>query len=403
MLAAEDADLVRIHEEGDTRIAVLANGFECAFSVCWPPASRLIVDLFLQEWKGSTGPIHSRLEAAFAIARKRFAADAPGLITEAADFPDEVPSAVLLAVAQVGTTAHAAWIGGDIAILARGFGAAGATVPHTLREEYARAHPKQAADLDAVPNAVLRTIGPRAADQDPAASSRFELEPGDTLLLLSKAAFRGPGVSVEQAAFAAAAHASPAVLAERLADLAFANEDSPYAAVAVLRLDPFSVGDRIEALINEYEPDPNHGEWLGDWAREHRALPVSFDMGGVLSMRPDGSVVGVAWDDPRRSACEKTSCAAHLAALIGASRTYPALEALAPKRPEGAPSCSCCASTDSRPAAKRGCELCWYLGWRPPEPPPWFQRPLGAASSTASESRPAGSREPWWRRVFGRG
>jgi hypothetical protein len=254
VLAGQSADVVRIVEDGDAWLAVLANGYECGFSTCWPPASRLILDLFLEAWATSSGPVPDRLHAAFDGARKRFADEAATLITQDADFPDDLPSATLLAVANEGTTVHAAWIGGDTAMLARGFRVVGETTPHTMREQYKREHTNETTDLSAIPNVLLRTIGPRATEQDAPTFAAFEVEAGDTVILLSRAHFRGTCVPAGEAAFAAAVYACPEVLAARLGDLAFANEDSPYAAVAIIRFDAFDVGPEIDRLIDEFEP-----------------------------------------------------------------------------------------------------------------------------------------------------
>ena len=237
MLPGQASDIVRVREDGGVHLALLANGYQGSFSTCGPPASRLILDLFVDEWAGSSGPVRDRLRDAFERSRRRFAARAPSLVTPDTDFPDDLPAAVLLAVAIEGTAVHAAWIGGDVAILARGSSAASETTPHTLRERFRRDHRGNDADLDNVPNILVRTIGAGSPDQDPPDFMVMEATAGDAIILLSRANLGGPCVTVEEAAFAAAAHASPAVLAERLAELAFANTDSAYAAVAVLRLD----------------------------------------------------------------------------------------------------------------------------------------------------------------------
>jgi hypothetical protein len=387
-LAGQAIDLVRVREDGGVHLALLANGFECGFSTCWPPASRLALDLFVEDWAATSGLVEDRLADAFERCRRRFAAQAPSLVGPDAEFPDDLPGAVLLAVAIEGKRVHAAWIGGDIAILARGFHSAGATTPHTLRAQFKRENTAHPGDLADVPNVLVRTIGPRSPDQDPPAFSTFAARGGDTVILLSEANFRGRGVPIDEAAFAAAAHANPAVLAERLAELAMANEDSPYAAAAVLRLDGVDVSAEIDRLIDEYRPDPRHGEWLRDWSQEHRALPVYFDMGGVAGLKRDCSVVAVAWDDPEHSTLEETSAADHLTAIVGASRTYATLATLAPRRPPDAQDCPHCDSDN-----RRGCAWCCYLGWCPPARPAWFHRPLGFQSPI--ETKKATPHRPW--------
>ncbi len=111
------------------RLALLANGYDCGFSTCRPPASRLILDLFLHEWSSSSGPVRGRLVATFEAARRRFLAEAPLLVTPDADFPDDLPDATLLAVAIEGTAVHVSWIGGDQGVVAHGFRAIMSTTP----------------------------------------------------------------------------------------------------------------------------------------------------------------------------------------------------------------------------------------------------------------------------------
>gem|GEM_PF-1380101 len=364
--------MIRVHVDANgVVLALLANGFDSGFSTCWPTGSRLVLDLFVDAWTSSSGSTSSRLASSVGRSREQFVTAVPNLVGDQ-NLDIDPPGATLLAVAVEGARIHAAWIGGDKALLARGFEAVGRTTPHTLLEQFKRQYPDQAQNLDAIPNVVVRSFGPRA-DQDPPDVTVFDAQAGDTLLLLSKAALSGPCLPPEEAAFAAAAYASPAALAERLADVAFRNEKTPFAAVVALRFDAVDVSAELDRLIAAYEPDPGHGAWLRAWARTERALPVSFDMGGVIGLRRDGSVVSVAWDDPG-STREETSDAAHLATTIGASRKYPALRTLAAVRPPHAKACPHCEEFRVSTSGAEGCPMCWYLGWVPPNPPPWFLR-----------------------------
>jgi len=236
LLSGEASDFVRLVDHDGVQLAVLANGFECGFSTCWPPASRLILERFVEAWSTTSGPVRGRLEAAFDGARRRFIAQARALVTPASDFPDDPPSAVLLAVAIAGPRVHVVWIGGDLAVLARGAHPIAATTPHTLLELARREHP-EVSDLSKVPDVLVRAIIERSADEAPPDYLAVTAEPGDTLLLLSRAALRGPCVPIEEAARVASEHASPAVVAERLAETAFAATDAPYAVVVALRFD----------------------------------------------------------------------------------------------------------------------------------------------------------------------
>lgn len=224
--AAQD-DVARVVERAGVRVALLANGFECGFSACWPPASRRMLDLLSEEW------VTSDLSVAFERARARFVEGARSLLGSEPEFPDDEPSAVLLAVAVSGESAHAAWIGGDVAVLVRDGRVVSSTTPHTLREEYLRGGGEREL-VDQLPNVLARQIG--SADTGPVSTLSMPVRAGDTLVLLSRAVFHGPCVSPERVAFEAQQDEDPAALAERLAELGFASSDTPYAAVIVLRL-----------------------------------------------------------------------------------------------------------------------------------------------------------------------
>jgi len=393
-LSGQPADVLRVVERDGVQLALLANGYECGFSTCWPPASSLILDLFVDEWSASSGPVRARLETAFSGARRRFIERSPSLITPDADFPDDLPAAVLLAVAIEGTAVHMSWISGDIAVLARGFRATASTTPHTLVQRFKHEHP-EVTDLSEVPNVLVRSIA-KDAPEAPPDYLAATVDAGDTLLLLSRSAFRGACGSIDDAAFAAAGHASPTVLAERLADVAFAETDTPYAAVVALRFDNVDIGATIERLIDALETDPRHGEWVCARSRQERVLPVVFDMGGILGMKSDGTVISIPWDKPGGTTHEETSGVAHVAATIGAAQKYPELKTLAPARPPDVPDCPQCAVLN--PDGSRGCPVCWQLGWLPPTPPSWLFNHPAPSVSTGTD----GTKRSWWRKLLGR-
>ncbi|MBX3143498.1 MAG: hypothetical protein KF813_07070 [Trueperaceae bacterium] len=392
------SDVLRVLEHDGVRLALLANGFECGFSACWPPASRLILDLFVEEWSTTSGPLRARLDVAFEGARRRFIEQAPSLLTPDADFPDDRPSAVLLAVAIEGATVHMAWIGNDVAIVARSFRAITSTTPHTLLEQYERERPEET-DLSQVPRFLTRNISERAPDRSPPDYLAVNVEAGDTLLLSSRAAFRDPELRVDDVAFAATSHASPAFVADRLAETAFAKTDAPYAAVIALRFDDVDIATTIDQLIDEYQPDPRHSAWMRAWSQRERALPVAFAMSSVIGMRRDGTVVGTS-DGSERDTTEETSGVAHLAATIGAAQRYPELATLGPRRPADARDCPECAVL--KRDGDQGCPVCWQLGWSPPSPPSWFfgRSPVSAASAPVA-AKPTTVDRPWWRRLLG--
>ncbi len=208
---AEPEDVVRVWAHGGARVALLANGFECGFSACWPPASRRVLDLFREEWLACGGDAAERLGAAFERARRRFVRDARSLLAAEPDFPDDVPTAVLLGVAVAGDCAHAAWIGGDVAVLARAGRVVAATTPHTLRERYLREGGAPEA-VEQLPNVLSRHIG--SADVEPPSTLSLQLEARDTLVLLSRAVFHGPCVAPERVALEAERERDPGTLAQ---------------------------------------------------------------------------------------------------------------------------------------------------------------------------------------------
>lgn len=235
-LPGEPHDVLRVVQADGVTLALLANGYECGFSACWPPASRLVLDLFVDAWAAASGPARGRLEVAFREACRLFVEQAPPLVAPDADFPDEMPSAILLAVVVEGRRVHVLWVGGDVAALVRGGRVVAETTPHTLVETFRREHPEET-DVSHVPNVLVRSILCGAPEQAPPDHLAFTIERGDTLLLLSRAVFRGPCVPLDDAARAAVRHGDPTALAEHLAEAGFTSNDTPYAAVIALRFD----------------------------------------------------------------------------------------------------------------------------------------------------------------------
>lgn len=231
--SGSSGDVARVIARGESHLSLLANGFECGFSACWPPASRRMLDIFCDEWLALHDASQNRLEIAFERSRQRFVHDARSLLGDDPEFPDDSPAAVLLAVELDGDHARAAWIGGDIAVLTRAGSVVATTTPHTLREEYLRRN--EAPELVAqLPNVLSRSI--QFGDSTPPSTLSFRICAGDTLVLLSRAVFHGPCVAPERVALEAGARADPDELAERLAELGSGATDTPYSAVIVLAM-----------------------------------------------------------------------------------------------------------------------------------------------------------------------
>lgn len=393
---AESSDVIRVIEEGDLKVIVLANAYDCGFAVCWPPGSRLVLDCFEQSWASATGTPQERLIGAFDQAGIKFVEHAPALIPGDADFPDAPPGATLLVAVCQGSRVHLAWIGGDYAVQTRGFEVQARTTPHTLWQKWKQENPDSDVEPEKIPNVLIRTIGSGAPDQGPPEIASFDLEPGDALVLLSKADIKGQGLTRNDASFAAAIHASPQQAASQLVNTAFETSDAPYAAAAVVRAESFELGPTLESLLRVYEPDPRHGEWLREWSTTQNALPVMFDMGGLLAMRPDGTIIGVDWDDPNHDPDEQTTPVMELAATIGAARLYPELAELMPRRTAAARDCPECHrfQQDGEPP---GCPICWHIGWQPPTPPEWV---FGQQHRLAPESNKSPKAASWWKRLL---
>lgn len=63
-LSAAPSDLVRVLEDDGVHLALMANAYDDAFATCWPAGSRMILDLFVQAWRETTGPLRERLARA---------------------------------------------------------------------------------------------------------------------------------------------------------------------------------------------------------------------------------------------------------------------------------------------------------------------------------------------------
>lgn len=225
-LAGEAHDLVRLYEDGDgdgdTRLALLANGYESGFSTCWPPASRWVIDRFAAEWAHTkTGPNATRLRAAFAATRAAFRAVAPTLLAPDADFPEDTPDASLLVAAIDGTTIDIAWLGADRAlVIGRDDRLVASNEPHTLRAQFRREHPD--VPLDNVPHTTTKLL--RCEDEP--SYLQIDAQRGDRLVLTGGTFFRHHVALTTIAALPDA---------ETIADLGYRDNEA-YAAVAIVPL-----------------------------------------------------------------------------------------------------------------------------------------------------------------------
>jgi hypothetical protein len=366
---------VRLWRDDDgIQIVAMANGFDHAFATCWPRGSRWLLDRFEEAWvasRTSGAELGARLCGAFERARQEFGAQAGAgaLAAEPIDELDDGPHATLLVMATDGSVAHLVWIGGDTAFLVRGLSALAVTTPHTGHQQIVD-RGLGPFDPATVPNFLVRSIG---ADCDqPPSTVRVALTAGDTLIVASWGGELGLDLTTAEMV---GAHGAPAELAASI--VGRAPDQRAFTAVATVRVDSTDIGAAIDRLIDRYQPDAHHGAWLGEWARQHRLLPVYFDIGGVIALGRDGSLWGVAWDESPAPVRERGEPMLRIAALAVAARRYPELRALAPVRPTGTRSCPQCTAPGEQ--VGRGCCWCAYLGW----PLPW-QGPIATPDRNPS-------------------
>ena len=132
-----------------------------------------------------------------------------------------------------------------------------------------------------------------------------------------------------------------------------------------------SLNIRIEELIKRALTSDRPWPMVAAIAKEYHALAVYCDMGGCLAIRSDGEVLCVP-DDPATPVHIETDPLQRNLALVQASRRYPELQGLYPKRPADARSCLECGGTGRHPiTAHAGFEAiickCGGTGWLPVE------------------------------------
>jgi hypothetical protein len=91
------------------------------------------------------------------------------------------------------------------------------------------------------------------------------------------------------------------------------------------------------------------------------ALPLYWDVGGCVAIRPDGTVVSVYWAQPEASFRE-ADANWRTVALVAGREQYPELEQLVPARPPSAIDCDNC-SHRGRLEDDAFCGVCHGLGW----------------------------------------
>ncbi|NTX11175.1 hypothetical protein HUA76_10280 [Myxococcus sp. CA056] len=119
----------------------------------------------------------------------------------------------------------------------------------------------------------------------------------------------------------------------------------------------------IERWLKEFLLNPTEPADQRELARELGGLPLYADMGGLVVLRPDGTVLTYDWED---SKSEATDDVWKVVALTTSREKYPRLRELLPERTVSALDCAACTGTGSilRTAT---CWKCLGLGWHEPE------------------------------------
>ncbi len=284
--SAGPTDFVRAIGTDQNTIAMV-NAFECGWSAAFPQGSRWFLDqLALNSSESAT----SRLTEA-RCEFLRYAEKHAGPDGDLVGRPG-----VSYTVAEIdGPRISVRWLGGDIALLIHGMGETNVTVPHIIRTEFER----KSIDVSAAPNPQVLTVltrcfGPDSPQMDDVMLEEpWEARAGDVLVLMSNQAFHGLGH--EAVTFLGATIIDPQQLADELADRAFTG-DIFYAAVHVTRFESVDVPSEIRRAVSAYAaPAPVSN--AGAYARSHEVLPLSWDPGGMMGIRPSGSLVMASWDE----------------------------------------------------------------------------------------------------------
>jgi hypothetical protein len=108
---------------------------------------------------------------------------------------------------------------------------------------------------------------------------------------------------------------------------------------------------------------------LLELARRLDVLPVMWDMGGCVAVRPTGEIVFWIWDEEAKISVDDTPLGRNRALFQGAAK-YPNLQPFLPTRPVNAETCVDCKGTGNLsglPEAFPGQFVCFCggAGWLP--------------------------------------
>jgi len=129
-----------------------------------------------------------------------------------------------------------------------------------------------------------------------------------------------------------------------------------------------TVSDLIASLSAQGVTMPNG---LAELAQRTGVLPMSWDMGGVIALSPDGEIVSWAWEDEDRRSTSHHSIERHVVMFQGAAK-YPRLRPFLPHRTPDSQVCQSCRGS-GRPlgipdAIPSIVCACGGAGWLPASP-----------------------------------
>ncbi len=111
---------------------------------------------------------------------------------------------------------------------------------------------------------------------------------------------------------------------------------------------------------------PPKDEWVRQHAERLGALFAGWDLWSCWFLRPSGEVIIIGEDDTQSESEGVYSDRQHvLSAISGASRLYPELAWLLPKRESGAIDCVCVRHPQLFGPGKVICPNCGGVGWLP--------------------------------------
>jgi len=130
--------------------------------------------------------------------------------------------------------------------------------------------------------------------------------------------------------------------------------------------------DAVEGALVEYLRTAGDGQPEVAAARAHHALPFWRDIGGCLLLQPNGTILGLEWDNP--SLVDSVADTPRDRKLVHAARAsaaerFPDISGLRPERGPDVKICPSCGGTGrltrfGEPPVNVVCE-CGGLGWIP--------------------------------------